>query len=261
MIAALQVGQLAPFLIFGAALVYRGMMLGSGARLAVGVGLLSLKPHLCALVLGITFFELMRRRDLRLALWFVGTGISQVALSELLFPGSVVAWLEALQWKGNALTVGPGSWVSASPLSVLRAMHYLGNDDAGSFFAATAAWLAFLIVSLFVFSRSKYRYEEMFSFWAAISVLIAPLAWFFDFTLFLPLYIEILLLGILASKYWKRWAIVLTVLQVGTYLFSQSSVRSHTSYFWYPLALILLWSFAVFGKNQGRQSVSQHEAI
>ncbi|HMP49707.1 MAG TPA: glycosyltransferase family 87 protein [Oligoflexia bacterium] len=250
---SIYIGQIGVFLLFGSVLSLFGLVRGSMIYFIPGVLIMSTKPHLFLLFGGVLLWYLIKRK---LWIWISLSVFSLFILflmSELLFPGSMLFWINSFSSsRSSDLVPSVYQWLGSNFGSALRG--YVSSDLSYVNFILPPV-LVLLSVSCLVLKSPRINWAFLGPPLFAVSVFFSPFGWFFDQAVLFSLYFFILS-SIFSYQKWF-FAGVLLGLQLFTCLFVRFWATTHLEVFWYAPVMIILWYLACYRPMVGNSMRNQ----
>lgn len=252
---SLELGQIGCFLYLGVALLWRGLEKENPFAGAVGLVLLSLKPHLFLTLILVLLLFWARRLILPVLLYgLLLQGL--FVLLVLVFDSSLVSnWLSGVT-KGDpsGLATKTSSWIGVTPFSALRLLAW--SPESRVIFYKLS-WLAPCFGLIYIFKNLFYesrletlvsKLRDYFPTLVLVSVLASPFGWYFDL---------VALALILPYCLWsKSSAFVLWLIFIGGTVFYKEFAVHHHDMFWFLPLLSILYFISPNARNQLKSSWS-----
>lgn len=196
---SIELGQVGALLFFGVSLLFYGFVKDKPISTALGLILMSVKPHLFSLIVIYIVLGLLKNRryshlGLTMMVFALLLSITLSVNSSILF-----YWLEAHGILENAEIVArPVNWITASPISQLRIITtnigiFAENSLNNAFYIYL---LAFIGIGVFLYRISlKPEMLDDRSLLPAVllgSILVSPFSWGFDWVFLIIVEIDVL---------------------------------------------------------------------
>ncbi len=250
--SCLSLGQMSLLLLAGTLLVLRGVLAGRLVPIAFGAVLLSLKPHLFFFLGVVLLSRLARHRWYAPVIAAVGGVTFAAALSEIIFPGLISNWIEALQNPGKG-AVPPPAFAVTTLVGVIRGAL---KDSEGMI----PVWpmkvvpllpaVAFLVWQLR--AKKMFPLERLWPGVLAFSYLFSPYGWTFDICLLLPAWV-VSQSELLSRRRNLVGSIVMMIgfgAQAAAFIlpYIPGLVLFQVSYWWLPVFITLGWCYSELTK-------------
>jgi len=229
---SLRLGQLGGVLFFGFSLLIYSVSNKKDFLGALGILILSLKPHLAGPALLVLSFQ----KDLRPAFAKATILLFLSCFAALLVsPNIILNWIDIISLERLSGIVLPWQWRTAS-ISSLVATKIRWIPNTVLFFN--------IILLIYLSLRFKTAHTtELVRTLIIISVILAPFVWIFDQVILIPL----LLSSLLASKSKEPSAafnfkfIAILLVNLGAWSLNTMSKLPHHWFIWHGPALLLIW--------------------
>jgi pyrimidine deaminase RibD-like protein len=241
-IYALALGQMGALLLFAAAIFFYGMTNKRTAVAALGLVLMTIKPHLFLLVFLTLAHEWVRGRTRRVALWAAVYASFIIALTQFVFPGSIFHWYQALFGNfGSNTALHAVNWIGVTIPGLIRMVSIFDEYGVSGLALAHCVIGIALIGYYYALLKNKVvvNWQTVFPVILAFSALFAPLGWFFDQTLLLPLKMQMLLRA--GKKQLFYLVPLLSALELGAFIHIRYLAQYQHELFWYAPALLIVW--------------------
>jgi hypothetical protein len=238
MIDCLKFGQLGLLLLIGVVMVYEGLKKERIWALVLGLGIISIKPHLFALFgsfllawlfVSKKFFVLSR------ITFFIGIlFFAPIIINLELF----LFWVDSMiNQPSSEVIFRPWQWKTATISTLLREYFFLREPDLG-YSIVLSAWLYFLLplATIFGVVCRRINWEIAFPLIILFSFILSPFTWYFDMTVLMICYP--VLLRFFGSVF-------LIIFHFGVFLVSHFWLDAQHEFWWFALILLALYLISV----------------
>ncbi len=235
---SIALGQLGTLLLLGITLVLSGLKFQRPGHCAIGLIILSLKPHLVLLLAPLLLVGVLHNRPRQILSYTFGIGAVLLLATSLISPPSLSGWI-------SQISKPPLQYVGATAIGFLRAQ-LDGTVTIPTLALMNLVIPLLMVVAITGWTLAKRHQRHVISttdllIWLPLAVLFSPYGWVFDFALLLPSYFFAaaqLENANGARKY--AGAILLLGSQAAIPLGISWGYTEHHQYFWVPLVIWLV---------------------
>jgi len=209
---------------------------------AIFLVVLTVKPHLFLLIAVLILWWMASTQKMKM-LFYCGLFFGVlVAVTEIVYPASVANWLNSFALKDGAGAPMPHQWIGATLIGSLQGYFpqvFAGFHPLLRFLFCLCAALCLLL--WLIRRRPPILWHKLFPPTLCLTLIFAPLAWFFDFSVLLVVGYCIVGNSLVGGKVdWLILSLLFLIQSVTFVLIGEARVY-HYQFYWYPFVILGLW--------------------